>query len=74
MNSRIDNTSPETILRLADLVRMTGLSRSTLYKRIEKGQFPRQISLGARVVGWLTREVNASPTGKLANQLPALSQ
>lgn len=41
------------ILRLKDVKAMTGLSRSTIYAEIAKGNFPRQISLtGARSVGW----------------------
>ena len=41
------------ILRLNDVKAMTGLSRSTIYAEIAKGQFPKQIPLtGARAVGW----------------------
>jgi prophage regulatory protein len=38
---------------------MTGLSRSSLYTRISEGQFPHQISLGGKAVGWIEREVEA---------------
>lgn len=45
MNYRIE--------RLKDVPRMTGLSRSTIYAQIAKGNFPKQIKLiGARSVGW----------------------
>ena len=41
------------IIRLKDVQRMTGLSRSTIYAQIAKGNFPKQIKLtGARSVGW----------------------
>ena len=41
------------ILRLKEVQRMTGLSRSTIYAEIAKGRFPRQVKLtGARSVGW----------------------
>mgnify|MGYP002713321536 FL=1 len=41
------------ILRLKDVQSMTGLSRSTIYAEIAKGNFPRQVKLtGARSVGW----------------------
>ena len=41
------------ILRLKDVQRMTGLSRSTIYAEIAKDNFPRQVKLtGARSVGW----------------------
>ena len=41
------------ILRLKEVQRMTGLSRSTIYAEIAKGNFPRQVKLtGRRSVGW----------------------
>jgi len=41
------------ILRLKEVQRMTGLSRSTIYAEITKGNFPKQVKLtGARSVGW----------------------
>jgi len=46
-----------TILRLPDVKRSTGLSRSTIYLRIAQGTFPKPVSLGGRAVGWLEAEV-----------------
>jgi len=46
-----------TILRLPDVILRTGLSRSTIYLRIQENAFPKQISLGPRAVGWLESEV-----------------
>lgn len=41
------------ILRLRDVINVTGLSRSTIYAEIAKGNFPRQVELtGRRSVGW----------------------
>ena len=41
------------IVRLKEVQRMTGLSRSAIYAQIAKGHFPKQICLtGARSVGW----------------------
>ncbi|MGS2724648.1 helix-turn-helix transcriptional regulator [Porticoccus sp. GXU_MW_L64] len=41
------------ILRLKDVQQMTGLSRSTIYLEIGKGNFPKQVKLtGSRSVGW----------------------
>jgi prophage regulatory protein len=47
------------ILRLPVVRERTGLSRSTIYLRIAKGEFPASISLGARAVGWLESDVNS---------------
>lgn len=45
------------IIRLRDVMAMTGLSRSTLYEYIKNGIFPAQIKLGIRCVGWIEHDV-----------------
>lgn len=47
------------ILRLRDVQAKTGLSRSTIYDAVAKGNFPKQIPLSTRRVGWLASEVDA---------------
>ncbi len=47
------------ILRLKAVMEMTGLARSTIYKYIAAGQFPKQTKLGLRCVGWLREEIEA---------------
>jgi len=47
------------ILRLKATMTLTGLSRSTIYLRIAQGSFPKPLSLGARVVGWLESDVES---------------
>lgn len=48
----------ETILRLPEVIKKTGLSRSGIYLAIDVGTFPAPIKLGARAVGWLESEIN----------------
>ncbi|MCU1748599.1 helix-turn-helix transcriptional regulator [Pseudomonas sp. 6D_7.1_Bac1] len=45
------------IIRLKDVVGTTGLGRSTIYKYVAEGSFPKPVSLGDRCVGWLEGEV-----------------
>ena len=45
------------ILRRKQVEIKTGLSRSTIYQKLEKGIFPKPISLGDRAVGWIESEV-----------------
>lgn len=47
------------IWRLPEVLNQTGLSRSTIYELIGRGEFPRQINLGPRAVGWVAEEVLA---------------
>ena len=46
------------IIRLPEVKSRTGLSRSSIYLRISKGDFPASISLGDRAVGWLEADVD----------------
>ncbi|MDP1871201.1 MAG: AlpA family transcriptional regulator [Gallionella sp.] len=48
----------KTIVRLPVVMARTGLSRSTIYVRINEGTFPKSIKLGARAVGWLESEID----------------
>ncbi|MBB5215726.1 AlpA family phage regulatory protein [Parapusillimonas granuli] len=46
-----DSTIP-MFYRMRDVLRMTALSRSTLYRRIADGSFPAPVSLGGAAKGW----------------------
>jgi prophage regulatory protein len=43
---------PDRFLRLNDVLERTGLSRSSLYRKIDAGTFPRQVRIADRCVGW----------------------
>lgn len=47
------------IWRLKKVLEQTGLCRTSVYKAIKAGTFPRQVPLGGRAVGWLASEVEA---------------
>ncbi len=44
-------------LRRPAVLARTGLSCSTIYDLMAKGQFPRRVKIGVRAVGWLESEV-----------------
>ena len=46
------------ILRILEVADRTGLARSSIYAKIQAGDFPRPIKLGARSVGWLEADVD----------------
>lgn len=46
------------VVRLQQVMEMTGLGRSTIYKYMSESWFPKPISLGGRSVGWLESEVS----------------
>ena len=45
------------IIRLREVMERTGLARSTVYKYVEDGIFPKSVPLGGRAVGWVEQEV-----------------
>jgi prophage regulatory protein len=45
------------ILRLKTVLHRTGLSRSTLYRKIERGTFPKQVRISERCIGWRESEL-----------------
>jgi len=60
--------SPATILlRLPEVLRMTGLGKTTLYGLIKTGSFPAPVPLGGRAVAWASQEVE----GWIADRLKA---
>lgn len=47
------------LIRRPEVTRRTGLSRTTIYRLVQSGQFPAPRQLGARSVAWVDSEVNA---------------
>ena len=47
----------ERFLRILYVAHRTGMSKATIYNRINQGLFPKQIPLGANLVVWLERDV-----------------
>jgi prophage regulatory protein len=45
------------IIRIRDVIALTGLSRSAIYAAVKAGTFPRQVKLSARSSGWFRAEV-----------------
>ena len=51
------NAIQHKLLRLPEVKKTTGLSKSTIYARIAEGKFPRQIPLGPRLVVWVESDI-----------------
>jgi len=56
------------ILRRREVEVRTGLSRSSIYKRINMGTFPKQISLGGKSVGWVESEIDNFLADRIAER------
>ena len=49
----------DRILRINTVLARTGLSRSTMYRKIDQGTFPKQVKISDRCAGWYESEVEA---------------
>lgn len=61
------------LLRLKAVMEATGLGRSSIYKLIAQGSFPKPVQLGLRSVGWVDLEIEAWIADKIAKRDRGLS-
>ena len=54
-----------TIIRLPRTIQKTGLSRSTIYSLVSRGEFPQQIKLSPRTMGFLESEIDEWIAGRI---------
>lgn len=52
-------TAAPAFFRIADVMRITALSRATVYRRIADGIFPAPVHLGGRACGWTPKALHA---------------
>jgi prophage regulatory protein len=57
-NTHDDRRKARPLLRLSAVLDRTGLSRATLYRKIQCGAFPRQVRIAVRCAGWRESAVN----------------
>lgn len=67
----MESYSKTRILRRPEVQRYTGLSKSGLYLAIQQGNFPRQINIGKRAVGWLESDIDAWVQERIARRVQA---
>jgi prophage regulatory protein len=61
------------IIKLPEVMEMTGLSRSSIYAFVKKGDFPSPRKLGIRAVGWVLEEIvtwieNRKPNAAISSE------
>lgn len=49
---------PDRIVRLKTVLARTGLSRSTIYRKIAEGTFPAQIKISTNGAGWRESDID----------------
>ena len=51
------STQENRIVRLPEVMRLTGLSKATIHRRYRDGTFPRPLRLGPQSIGWWRTEI-----------------
>jgi prophage regulatory protein len=51
--------TPDRILRIKAVLARTGLSRATMYRKMQNGTFPHSIQISTRCIGWRESTINA---------------
>lgn len=59
MDKNVPSMPERKMLRLKQVQSRVGLSRSSIYQRIQEGSFPAPIALGKRAVAWDSTEIDA---------------
>lgn len=54
-------------LRINEVMARTGMSKSLIYLAMSKGQFPKQIPIGSRVVAWTSESIDAWMEEKISH-------
>ncbi|WML90857.1 AlpA family transcriptional regulator [Thiothrix lacustris] len=49
----------ERLIRLPEVIQMTGISRTTVYEYIKRGTFPKSYRLATRLTAWKLSEITA---------------
>lgn len=44
--------TPDRILRIKTVLERTGLSRATMYRKMQSGTFPKSVQISTRCTGW----------------------
>ncbi len=60
--------APRRFLRLREVLEITGLKHTTIYKLIDEDRFPRQVQVSDRAVAWVESEVNDFMVARIAER------
>ncbi|MGZ5198287.1 MAG: helix-turn-helix transcriptional regulator [Telluria sp.] len=56
----------DRLIRLREVLRLSGLSRSAVYQKIKVGEFPAQVKTSVRSSAWVLSEVVAWKNARIA--------
>ena len=54
----LPNSKPARLIRLPEVMMRVGLGRSTIYRKMEEGRFPRSRSISPKCAVWIEAEID----------------
>ena len=64
----MSRTAPQTLIRIREVVNMTGISKSQVYRLAGMDAFPKPIRLTAQSVAWVKAEIEQWIQSKIAQR------
>jgi prophage regulatory protein len=68
------NHNPDRIVRLKTVIFRSGISHSTIFRKMKEGTFPLQIKVNINCIGWHESELNRWIANPPAYRAPELQQ
>ena len=53
------NSGDDRLMRVAEVIDYLGISRSTLWKKVSEGSYPKPIHIGARLTRWRASDIQS---------------
>lgn len=70
--SQRESRMSQRLIRLPEVRAMVGLGTTSIYDKIKKGEFPKQVKLG-RLSGWVEAEVQEWISQQIGSRRPSLA-
>jgi prophage regulatory protein len=68
------NPNPDRIVRLKTVIFRSGISRSTIYRKMKDGTFPARVKVNINGIGWHESELNRWIANPPAYRAPDLQR
>ena len=69
----LQTNSFKQFLRLPDVIKMVGKSRTAIYRDIQGGSFPAPVRIGARSVAWNSVDLEKWQQGRIDASAPSFT-
>lgn len=61
---------PPAVMRMPEVMQTVGLSRASIYRLMQMGEFPLKFKIGSSAVGWMRTEIERWVMDRAASREP----